>query len=141
MEYTCVLFLSALYPPHPPLLPPQPLIPPMCTADIDIHVLNNRAELDFFTSYNLIYRDHIIDDDPYFGMSLHSQYHDIESLSGLCEVKNRPVILSINIQSLQSKSERLCLEINDILAKDIEIVAIVLQETWNIPYPEKFGKH
>jgi hypothetical protein len=29
-----------------------------------------------------------------------------------------------------------CLEINDILAKKIEIVAIVLQETWNIPYPE-----
>ncbi len=62
-----------LYPPPsppPPLSPPQPPSHPMCAADIDIHVLNNRADLDFFTSYNLIYRDHLIDDDPYFAVNL-----------------------------------------------------------------------
>jgi exonuclease III len=50
--------------------------------------------------------------------------------------QKRPVILSINIQSLQSKYEQLCLEINELVAKNIEIDAIVLQETWNIQYPE-----
>ena len=104
----------------------------MCAADTDINVLNSRADIDFFTSYNLIYKDNLVDDDPYFGVNLHSQYHDIESLSILCATQKRSIILSINIQSLQSKYEHLCTEINELVAKNIEIDAIVLQETWNI---------
>jgi hypothetical protein len=82
--------------------------------------------LNVYVEFVLIYRPHPV----------YSQYHDIESLSILCATQKRPVILSINIQSLQSKHEQLCLEINELVAKNIEIDAIVLQETWNIQYPE-----
>jgi hypothetical protein len=108
----------------------------MCAADLVLNILNRRAELDFFTSYNVIYQDNMVNDDPYFGVNLHSQYHDIKSLSKLHESQKRPIILSINIQSLQSKYEQLCIEINELLSKKVEIDAIVLQETWNILHPE-----
>jgi hypothetical protein len=103
LEYIGVISQSAL-PPHPPpphsTPPPHPLPPPMCPVDTDINILNNRAELDFFSSYNVIYRDNLVNDDPYFGVNLHSQYYDIDSLSNLHGSLKRPIILSINIQSL-----------------------------------------
>jgi hypothetical protein len=98
----------------------------MFVQDYDLTVLNNKAEIDFFTSYNYVYRDSVINDDPYFGVQINSLYHDIDTLSTLCESQKSPILLSLNVQSLQSKYEQLCFEINEMLSKKINIAVIVL---------------
>jgi hypothetical protein len=102
----------------------------------DLRVLNFMAELDFFTSYNLNYRDLIINDDPYFGVTVNSSYHDINSLSALCARYKSPVYLSINIQSLMSKHENLTIELAELEKNNICVDVIAIQETWDIKYPD-----
>jgi hypothetical protein len=94
------------------------------------------AELDFFTSYNLNYRDLFVNDDPYFGVTVDSSYHDISSLSDLCSRHKSPVYLSINIQSLMSKHENLIIELAELEKNNICVDVIAIQETWDIKYPD-----
>jgi exonuclease III len=47
-------------------------------------------------------------------------------------------ILSINIQSLQSKFEQLKSEIDECMSKNISIDVIALQEIWDVSHPELF---
>ncbi len=94
------------------------------------------ADLDFFTSYNQIYRDAIVNDDPYYGVEVNSLFHDISSLSVICSTQSSPIFLSINIQSLMSKHEQLSLELAEFKRKNITVDAIAIQETWDIKYPE-----
>jgi hypothetical protein len=101
-----------------------------------VDILNNRAELDFFTSYNQLYRDNVLNDDPYFGIEMKSHFHDIDSLSNLCRTQNGPIFLGLNVQSLQSKHENLCAELNELLKNNITVDVIALQEIWDIRYPE-----
>jgi exonuclease III len=44
--------------------------------------------------------------------------------------------LSINVQSLQSKHENLCIELNELQKNNISVDVIALQEIWDIRYPE-----
>jgi hypothetical protein len=118
----------------PPAPPPPPPPPPPQLSDIDI--LNGRAELDFFTSYNNSYRDTVLNDDPYYGITINSGFHDIYSLSNICRAYNGPVFLGINIQSLQSKHENLCLELDELIKNNINVDVIALQEIWDVRYPE-----
>jgi len=94
------------------------------------------AELDFFTSYNLNYRDLIINDDPYFGVTVNSSYHDVNSLSALCTRYKSPIYLSINIQSLMSKHENLTIELAELEKNNVCVDAIAIQETWDIKYSD-----
>ena len=131
-----VYVLSLLPPPHPPPSPPPPAIPPcMFQPDNDLVTLNSLAELDFFTSYNQYYRDVIVNDDPYYGIEINSVFHDIHSLSNICSA-HKSIFLSINIQSLMSKHEQLCIELAEFKRKNIIVDAIAIQETWDIKYPE-----
>ncbi len=104
--------------------------------DIDIVTLNSSAELDFFSSYNRLYRDLDINEDPYYGLNMSSSYHDSISLSMLCNNRKSSVFLSINIQSLLSKHEQLVLEIAELEQKNIVVDVIAMQEIWDIKYPE-----
>jgi hypothetical protein len=87
---------------------------------IYLEALNINEQLDFFTGYNRVYQDNAVYDNPYYAMQISSIY-DIESLSGAEFVKSKPIYLSINIQSLQSKFEQLCIELNEFAAKNITI--------------------
>jgi hypothetical protein len=117
------------------LLPPPPvMLNPEC-----IDVLNSRADLDFFTEYNKEYLDHEVDDDPFFGINVSSQFYDIATLSATEFIKNMPLYISLNIQSLQSKFEQFVNEISEFSEKNICIDVIALQEMWNIRYPELFS--
>ncbi len=104
--------------------------------NVDIVTLNSSADLDFFSSYNRLYRDLDVNDDPYYGLNISSSYHDPISLSMLCNNRKSSVFLSINIQSLLSKHEQLVLEIAELEQKNIVVDIIALQETWDIKYPE-----
>jgi exonuclease III len=85
-----------------------------------------------------MYFDNEIDDNPYFGMQISSNFYDVESLSCTEFAKKKPIYLSINIQSLQSKFEQLRTELNDFESKNISIDIIALQEIWDVNYPELF---
>jgi hypothetical protein len=108
----------------------------MFRVNTDLNVINEMADLDFFTSYNAVYRDNILNDDPLFGINLDSSYHDIESLANLCNQKKSAIYLSLNVQSLMSKHENLSLEIAELEQKNITIDVIAVQEIWDLRYPE-----
>jgi hypothetical protein len=100
----------------------------------DLETINSQADLDFFTAYNVMYLDEQVNDDPYYGVNLSSNFHNSESLSNLCVHQKSPVYLSLNVQSLQSKHEQLSIEIAELEEKNVIIDAIALQETWDVKY-------
>jgi hypothetical protein len=110
----------------------------MCNNPNYLDVLNHNEHLDFFTGYNRIYLDNAIDDNPYYAMQISSKFYDIESLAAAEFIKNRPIFLSINIQSLQSKFEQLRSEIDECVSKNKSIDVIALQEIWDVSHPELF---
>ena len=77
--------------------------------DIYLGNLNSKNDLDNSKFLNQF----IIDDENYFnifnGILLNSKYFDIKSFSVKCRSENKPVVISLNIQSLQSK-------LNDLIA-------------------------
>ena len=103
-----------------------------------IDALNSDVGLDFFTAYNRDYVDPLIDDDPYFGIQISSKFYDVESLANTNFIKKSPLFVSINIQSLQSKFEKLLLEISELEKSHIQIDIIAIQEIWDMKYPELF---
>jgi hypothetical protein len=46
----------------------------------------------------------------------------------MCRAQNSPVFLGINVQSLQSKHENLCLELDELTKNNINVDVIALQE-------------
>jgi hypothetical protein len=94
----------------------------------ELEVFNTRADLDFFTAYNTVYQDNLLNDDPYYGINLSSNFHNTESLSNLCKSKSS-IYLSINIQSLMSKHEQLSMQIVELEQKNISVDIIAIQET------------
>jgi len=121
-----------------PLTLPHSLRIPMCNNPNYLDVLNHNENLDFFTGYNRIYHDTVLDDNPYYGMQISSKFYDIESLASAEFIRNRPIFLSINIQSLQSKFEQLRSELDECASKNISIDVIALQEIWDVSHPELF---
>ena len=73
------------------------------------------------------------------GILLNSKYFDIKSFSVKCRSENKPVVISLNIQSLQSKLNDLIAFLSNLNSKNIIIDVIALQETWAVPYPEAFS--
>jgi hypothetical protein len=54
----------------------------------------------------------------------------------MCRAHNGPVFLGINVQSLQSKHENLCLELDELIKNKTNVDVIALQEIWDVRYPE-----
>jgi hypothetical protein len=75
-----------------------------------------------------------IDNDPVINLSVQSKFYDTLTFSDSCINSKNPILLSINVQSLNAKHEGLKAIINDLTSKNIPIDIIVLQETWNIKY-------
>ena len=104
--------------------------------DIYLGALNSNNNLE----NNMFLNQFIIDDDNEFnifnGALLNSIYFNIESFSAKCKSENKPVVISLNIQSLQSKFNELLAFISHLNSKNILIDVIALQETWAVPYPE-----
>jgi hypothetical protein len=99
----------------------------------NLDLINRREDLCFTEGYNRIYRDTDLNDDPYFGINIMCNYHDLPTLSR--DVKES-IFLSINIQSLYSKHDKLVHLLSDFSAANILIDAIAVQEIWDIRYPE-----
>ena len=104
--------------------------------DIYLGDLNSKNDLD----NNLFLNQFIIDDENdlniFNGILLSSKYFNLKSFSAKCKSENKPVVISLNIQSLQSKFNDLVAFISNLNSKNIFIDVIALQETWAVPYPE-----
>ena len=86
-----------------------------------------------------LFNDYIRDDEnlnQFFATSFSSEYYDTYKLSTLFANQNKPLLLSLNIQSLNSKFEKLKSFIIELLSNNVKIDAILMQETWTILHPE-----
>ena len=72
--------------------------------------------------------------NPYESVTINSKFHDLDSLASLS--KNKPIFISINIQSLNSKFESLKTEILLLQSKHVQVDVIAIQETWDVKHPE-----
>jgi hypothetical protein len=108
----------------------------MLNNDMELLVLNENVDLDFFNMYNRLYHDNEIDDDPYTGITLSCKFYDINTLHSEPFLVNNSIFISINIQSLYSKFDQLSQEISELESKGVKIDVIALQEIWDVRYPE-----
>ena len=83
---------------------------------------------------NLIHEDEVI--GQFFSTSVDSHYFDLNSFKTSFSQTKSPIYLSLNIQSLQSKFADLKHLVSEFLNDEVCIDLIILQETWNINFPE-----
>ena len=141
--------LPDLNPYPPPILPltPVPHSPPylltpslLSTPHTNLASLNNDPR--FHTSFS-----QIIDPDPdpeneppAPTPTIQSQFHDTTSFTHTYTNTTHPIIISINIQSLQSKHLALQQFIHDTLhSQSVPISIIALQEVWTLQHPEQLS--
>ena len=104
--------------------------------DTQLGVLNIRPELNSSDFLNQFIIDEENDFNIFNDIHLSSIYYNIESFAVKCKSINKPIIISLNIQSLQSKFNELVSFIECLSNKNIFIDIIALQEIWAVPYPE-----
>jgi exonuclease III len=110
----------------------------MNDSDVLLASLNNSPKFDNATTINNFI--HLNDDTHTFrNINISSSYYDNTSLINSFSSSNSPIIMSINIQSLQSKYSTLLEFINHLANNNVTIDAIALQETWSIPYKDLFS--
>jgi len=82
----------------------------------------------------------LINDDEaagqFFSTNIDSNYYDVNSFRASYSNSTSPIFLSLNIQSLQSKFADLKHFLSELSNSKISIDLIIIQETWNINYPE-----
>ena len=81
---------------------------------------------------NFLHEDENI--SQFFVTNISTSYSDPESFKNCFKNCNKPLILSLNIQSLNSKFSDLKNFILELQSNNISIDAIILQETWQIKF-------
>ncbi len=76
------------------------------------------------------------DPTPTLPQSINSLFYDINSLNSTFSSSNKPIIASLNVQSLQSKHASLSQFILECQTNKIPLSILALQETWQIPHPD-----
>ena len=74
--------------------------------------------------------------NQYTELTVDSAFHDTNSIIKRFSGSSRPLFLNINIQSLNSKYEKLKNFVLSLTNKNIQIDLISLQETWTIKHPQ-----
>jgi hypothetical protein len=73
--------------------------------------------------------------NPYLNCTV-SGHHDLLEIYSNNLYKEKPIILSVNIQSLNSKFNELKQMLSEFEQNNINIVAVALQEIWQIHHPD-----
>jgi hypothetical protein len=96
---------------------------------------NNKDNFDLKKTSSFLFED---DDwpNPYLEIKLESLFHDPASFINNFQGSNCPIFISINIQSLLSKHQSLSEFITRLVQHNVPIIAIALQEIWQVQYPE-----
>ena len=98
-------------------------------------MLNNTNDYNLTNTLN-IYLGNDPETNPYLNNDKTLGYCSINHLVQNLKNPNDPLFLSINIQSLNSKYEKLIEFINELTRLKLNIVSIALQEVWAVPYPD-----
>jgi hypothetical protein len=99
----------------------------------ELGILNTNVNLDFKTSlYNVPYIDP--DTDPVLTNNINSLFYDADSFINKFSNVKSPVIISINVQSLNAKHDNLKQLLVRMSKKNVQVDVVVLQETWNVKH-------
>ena len=99
--------------------------------------LNGNPNLDFLKkSANYFEIDEL--PNPYSSVNIDSIYYDLSSFEHKFKNDANSLILSVNIQSLNSKFSNLNIFVNQLLNSGVNIEIIALQETWHISQPNLY---
>ena len=93
--------------------------------------LNKLEKLDL----SKILREEWQDSNIYNPINISSLFHDTESLISSYKNSGTPLFLNINIQSLNSKFEKLSSFLLNLHNNNVLVDLVALQETWSIKYP------
>jgi hypothetical protein len=74
--------------------------------------------------------------DPLLNLNIDSCFYDVDSIVKNFKMSSKPLFISLNVQSLNSKIDKLKDVILQLTSKEIVIDVIAMQETWNIKYPD-----
>jgi Reverse transcriptase (RNA-dependent DNA polymerase) len=97
--------------------------------------LNCNVNFDLKLSSNFLFEDDNWP-NPYLEVKLNSLFYDPQSFIHKFRHSKCPIFISINIQSLVSKHSALSEFISCLIQHEIPIIAIALQETWYVQYPD-----
>ena len=92
--------------------------------DFQLGALNSRPELDNTTFLNQFIIDEENDFNIFNDTQINSLYFNIETFSTKCRSENKPVVISLNIQSLQSKLNELVTLLTSLSSKNIFITEV-----------------
>ncbi len=107
----------------------------MHTNNVLLDGLNSDPQLDACQILN----SYIHDDENishFFQTRLDSSYFDLNSFSNSYKNSSEPIALSLNVQSLNSKYNGLKDLVAGLQRSNIPIDIIILQETWEIKFPD-----
>ena len=99
------------------------------------HLISLNSDNSLNLHNKLTYNVEPDDFNPYTELSVDSLFHDMPSIISKFSNTCRPLFLNINIQSLNSKYEKLKNVILTLTNKNVSIDLISLQETWSIKHP------
>jgi exonuclease III len=80
------------------------------------------------------------DDDVgiFSDITINSEYYNCITLADKISTRKCPLLISLNIQSLQSKFSNLLQFINELNSVKLNVDVIALQETWKVPHVDQF---
>jgi hypothetical protein len=87
---------------------------------------------------NSLLNSYVYDDEnvrQFFQTHVESSYHDVISFKNVFSRSGNPLILSLNIRSLNSKYESLKSLVSDLIDAHVPLDLIIIQETWEVKYP------
>jgi hypothetical protein len=102
-------------------------------ARVSLKDLNNDITLDAGDKLN----SYIKDDENvshFFQTDIGSLYFDIDTFSKSFKNSKNPIFLSLNIQSLNSKYEKLKVVMQTLQEANLPIDVLLLQETWEVKH-------
>ncbi len=115
----------------------QWLPPPLNLTELGlVGTLNNNVLYDSTELINSFFNNNTDDNFSLFDDQICSLYVDINSLIDKYSNTGTPLILSLNIRSLSSNHSNLVNLLHQLEVNKIDIHTIVLQETWNVKFPE-----
>jgi hypothetical protein len=91
-----------------------------------------------------ILNEFITDDDadnPLLNVKLNSSYFKPDDFIQKFKHTSKPLLVSVNIQSITSKFNSINAFISEITHNNVPIPVIALQETWGVEYPELIKIH
>jgi hypothetical protein len=110
-------------------------------AGIHTDVLLEDLNADRTLDAGYLLNSYISDDEnisQFFQTHIQSEYFDADKFISKFKNSSLPILLSINIQSLNSKYDTLKSFVSRLLDSETPIDLIILQETWELRFPSHF---